>query len=72
MSTKDQKAVVKHDKSKDAHYMKEVRKFFVNMYRSAGRFHKDMCDSLSKYISSNFGYAPGRGNFPNEGNYLPR
>lgn len=59
-------AVAKTDKKMSARYIKELRKLIANMYYSAKNLHSEICESLSNYLSSSFGYAPGRGRFPDD------
>jgi len=63
-----EKTIAKHNtkEHKKAHYLKGLRNIFAGLYSSAKNVHVTIFDNLSDYISNSFGYAPGRGKFPDE------
>jgi len=68
---KDTVVNLKDDKKhKRRHILRELKKVLINFYDSAKTIHVTIYDNLSSYISSSFGYAPGRGNFPRNENLL--
>lgn len=59
--------VAKNEKKMSAKYAADLKKFFTSIYSSAKNLHSDFFERLSTYLGSSFGYAPGRGQFPDEG-----
>lgn len=61
---KQRDMVVTKEKKMSTKYLKDARTFIADIYFSVKHLHYDICESLSNYLSSSFGYAPGRGRFP--------
>lgn len=57
-------------KDRRSSLLKEIKKMMVDFYASAKNAHVTICDNLNSYISSSFGYAPGKGRFPRNENLL--